>query len=353
MTKQELEEKLLSLLKGKRKVLIVTHENPDPDSIAAAFGLKYLFRKACGVSSIIAYSGIIGRAENQSMVKLLNIDMTPISLISPRNYSLVAVVDCQPHTGNLLLPNGVKPNIVIDHHPVRKSSTKVDYMDIPKDMGSTSTIIAQYIRLLGLPVDRKVATALFYGIKSDTRDLGRQSTDADIKASIFLYPFILQKKLARIEHPEMPKQYFVELYSVLDNARIYGDAVVARLDMIGWPEMIGEFADELIQMEGIRWCLCYGKHNGSLLFSIRTTRPNYMAGILAHKICHGIGKGGGHETYAAGKIDLTQALKKVKDPEDILLKRFLKEVNTKNAEPTKLITRPAEKRAQSGIDINS
>ncbi|HHO76493.1 MAG TPA: bifunctional oligoribonuclease/PAP phosphatase NrnA, partial [Deltaproteobacteria bacterium] len=217
MTKQELEEKLLSLLKGKRKVLITTHDNPDPDSIAAAFGLKYVFRKTMAVSSIISYGGIIGRAENQSMVKLLDIDMVPLASISPRNYSVIAIVDCQPHTGNIQMTKSMNPNIIIDHHPLRKSSSSAEFIDVRSGIGSTSTIIAQYIRLLGLDVDRKVATALFYGIKSDTRDLGRQSTEADIRASVYLFPYTLQKKLARIEHPEMPREYFVELCSALNN----------------------------------------------------------------------------------------------------------------------------------------
>jgi len=353
MTKQELEDKLLSLLKGKRKVLIITHEDPDPDSIAAAFGLKYIFRRTMGVSSIIAYGGIIGRAENQSMVKLLDIDMVPLGGISTRNYSVIAVVDCQPHTGNLHLAKGVRPNIIIDHHPLRKSSENAEFIDVRRGIGSTSTIIAQYIRLLGIEMDKKVATALFYGIKSDTRDLGRQSTDADIRASVYLFPYTLQKKLARIEHPEMPKEYFIELCSVLNNAKIYGDVVVARVNMIGWPEMIGEFADELIQMEGMRWCICYGRHNGSLLFSIRTTRSSHMAGVLAHKICHGIGKGGGHETFAAGKIDLAQALKKVRDPEDILLKRFLKEITPRGSEPSMLIPKTIEEKIVSEPPVNA
>jgi len=337
MTRQDLEEKLMALLKGKRKVLIITHENPDPDSIAAAFALKYLFRKVAGVTSVIAYSGIIGRAENRAMVKILGIDLVPLNTVTPRNFSVIAVVDCQPHTGNLSLPKGVFPSIIVDHHPLRKSSLDADFLDIPKDVGSTSTIVTQYLRAAGVEMDRKVATALYYGIKSDTRDLGRQSTDADIRASIHLFPHILQKKLSRIEHPDKPRQYFEELNSVLNNARIYGDAIIARLEVISWPEMIGEFADELIQLEGIRWCMCYGRHNGSVLFSIRAKRTNYMAGVLAHKIALGIGKGGGHETFAAGKIDVAQALKKVKDPEDIIVKRFLKEVNTRGAESLQLI----------------
>jgi nanoRNase/pAp phosphatase (c-di-AMP/oligoRNAs hydrolase) len=342
ITKQDIEEKLLNLVRGKRKVLILAHENPDPDSIAAAFGLKFIFRKTMGVPSIIAYGGIIGRAENQSMVQLLGIDMVPYHKISPRNYSVIALVDCQPHTGTVLLPKGVVPTIVIDHHPLRKSSLKADYVDVRWDIGSTSSMITQYIRALNLPVDRKVATALIYGIKSDTRDLGRQSTEQDIRASVFLYPFILQKKLARIEHPKLPKEYFVELYSVLKNAKIHGDAVVARVDRIGWPEIIGEFADELIKIEDIRWCLCYGQYNGNLLFSIRTTRSTHMAGVLAHKISIGIGTGGGHETFAAGKVELGQAIKKVKDPEEILLRRFLHEVNIREIEPKQLIEQETE-----------
>ncbi|HNY64421.1 MAG TPA: bifunctional oligoribonuclease/PAP phosphatase NrnA [Deltaproteobacteria bacterium] len=337
MTKQEIEEKLLSPLKGKRKILILTHDNPDPDSIAAAFGLRYILKKTLGVTPVIAYGGIIGRVENQSMVKILHIDMVPLSEVSLRSFPVIALVDCQPHTGNVNLPAGINPNIVIDHHPMRKSAEKAEFVDIRRGVGSASTIITQYIRHLGLPLDREVATALYYGIKSDTRDLGRQSTDVDVRATIFLFPFALQKKLAKIEHPEKSREYYIKLYSVLGNARIYGDVVLARVDLMTFPEMISQFADELIQIEGIRWCMCYGRHNGSLIFSIRTTRPSYMAGVLAHKICHGIGKGGGHETYAAGKIDLAQALKKVKDPEDILLKRFLKETCPRGAEPTMLI----------------
>ncbi len=160
MTRQQLTDRLLKPLKGKRKVLIVAHENPDPDSIAAAFGLKYLFRKAAGVTSVIAYSGIIGRAENRAMVKILDIDLIPLAKVNPRNYSVIAVVDCQPHTGNLKLPKGVFPNIIIDHHPVRKTSMKAEYHDLPRDVGSTSTVITQYLRTLGIEPDRKVATAL-------------------------------------------------------------------------------------------------------------------------------------------------------------------------------------------------
>lgn len=337
ITKQDLEERLLNIVKGKRKVLIMIHDNPDPDSIASAFALKYIFRKTMGVQSVITYGGIIGRSENKNMVQLLDIDMIHISKINPRNYSIIAFVDCQPYSGNVHLNKGIKATIVIDHHPIRKQTLNAEFIDVRKDLGSTSTIITQYIRTLGLKIDSKVATALVYGIKTDISGTGRISSEVDERAFVFLYPYILQKKLARIENPKLPREYFNELYSILRSAMLYDDAVIARVEKIGWPEMIGEFADELIRIEGIRWCMCYGRHNGGILFSIRTTRSNHMAGVLANKICNGIGSGGGHETYAAGRIDVVQALKKVKDPEDTLVKRFLREVNSKAVEPRPLI----------------
>jgi len=337
MTKNDMETRLFPLIKGKRKVLICTHENPDPDSIASAYGLAYIIRQSLGIPSVIAYGGIIGRAENRAMVKILGIDLVPLVTIVPRNYSLIVLVDCQPNTGNIYLPRGIFPSVIIDHHPLKKSSLMASYLDVSEDVGSTSTIVSRYLKALGLAVDRKVATALFYGIKSDTRDLGRQSTGEDIRASTFLFPYILQKKLSRIEHPDLPRKYFQELDSVLKSAMIYGDAVLARVENIAWPEMIGEYADELIQLEGIKWCMCYGKHDGSLLFSIRTKGANLLAGMLATKICRGIGKGGGHETFAAGKINYARALRVVKDPEHTMVMRFLKEAAGRRAAPVPLI----------------
>jgi nanoRNase/pAp phosphatase (c-di-AMP/oligoRNAs hydrolase) len=320
----------------------MVHDNPDPDSIASAFALKYILKKAAGVQSVITYGGIIGRSENKQMVQLLDIDMIPVIKVNPNNYSYIAFVDCQPYTGNVHIPKNVKASIVIDHHPVRKQTLQADFIDVRKEIGSTSTIITQYIRTLGIKMDRKVATALWYGIKTDIRGAGRISTEADERAFAFLYPFILQKTLSKIENPNLPREYFNELFSILKSAMVYDDAVVAKVEKIAWPEMIGEFADELIRIEGIRWCMCYGRHNGGILFSIRTTRANHMAGVLANKICHGIGSGGGHETFAAGRIDMAQAMKKVKDPEETLLRRFLREASPKEVEPKPLIDRMPE-----------
>ena len=62
---------LLKGAKGKRRALILTHDNPDPDSIAAAVTLAHVLEKRGGMEARAAYGGIIGRAENLAMAKVL------------------------------------------------------------------------------------------------------------------------------------------------------------------------------------------------------------------------------------------------------------------------------------------
>ena len=139
-------EKLQELTRGKRKVLIVTHNHPDPDALAAAFALKYLLQSKWKVGSIIASSGVVGRAENRAMIRHLKIDLRALSEINLNNYSVIALVDTQPGAGNNSLPKSIIPDIVIDHHvPFRAKTRLAKYYDIRTDYGSTSTILAEYL----------------------------------------------------------------------------------------------------------------------------------------------------------------------------------------------------------------
>jgi nanoRNase/pAp phosphatase (c-di-AMP/oligoRNAs hydrolase) len=207
---QVLIERLEGIVKRKRKVLILIHNSPDPDALASAFALKYLLHAKWNVGSVIAFDGMIGRAENATMTRLLKIEMKPVSDISIRDFSVVALVDTQPGAGNNALPRGIVPEIVIDHHvPIYSRTLKAPFHDVRTDYGSTSSILTEYLMSAGLePLHRKVATALLYGIKSDTRDLGRQTTPQDMEAYLDIFPHALFKILSRIEHPKVSRCYF-------------------------------------------------------------------------------------------------------------------------------------------------
>lgn len=298
-------EKLYELVSKKRRILILTHNNPDPDSLASAFALKYIFRVRCHVDSVIAYGGIVGRAENRAMVKHLRLDIRPITNFAIKNFSVIALVDSQPGAGNNILPKSVLPTIVIDHHrPIRAKSKKVPFADIRTGYGSTSTIVTEYLRESGISnIDRNVATALLYGIKSDTRDLGRGTGSKDMDAFLYLYPRVRFKILSKIEHPELSRTHFKIFERTIKAAMIYRDVVISVVDALDTPDSLAEMADLLIRLEGIKWSLCLGIYRGNVYFSVRTTNMKLRADRIVQNMVKRIGSAGGHDMVAAGKID--------------------------------------------------
>lgn len=338
MTDQKRLQKLAHILERKKKVLILTHNNPDPDAIAAGWALSYLFRGKLGVSSVLVYGGIITRAENKAMVRLLNIGIRPIEMINIHNFTVVALVETQPGAGNNSLPKSVEPAIIIDHHGLRKASQGVEFFDIRPHYGSCSTILTEYLIDAGLPIQKKMATALYYGIKSDTQDLGRDATEADYEATINLYPRVHQKLLSQIEHPELSRNYFVRFDQALHDAVLYGDVIVCDLGFLVSPEMVSLMADFLLRLSGVRWSFVMGVFENRVVFSLRTKRQKQNAGSMARRMVTGLGSAGGHGMIAGGQI-LIKGLTEEKQEKisETLRGRFLRIVGRETSRPEMLI----------------
>jgi nanoRNase/pAp phosphatase (c-di-AMP/oligoRNAs hydrolase) len=334
-------DKLRELIRGKRKVLIVTHNHPDPDALAAAFALKYLLQAKWKVGSIIASSGIVGRAENRAMIRQLKIDLKPLSEINLKNFSRIALVDTQPGAGNNSLPRSIIPDIVIDHHvPVRAKTRLAAYYDIRTDYGSTSTILAEYLRDAGVQeVNRKVATALLYGIRSDTRDLGRGVSPRDVDAAMYFYQRVLWRLLSQIEHPEVPRDYLGILEKAIRNARIYRDVVTLDLGHVEHLEIIAEMADLMVRVEGVKWVLSVGEFVGDVYFSLRTKKRRGSADRIAQKMVADLGSGGGHEMMAGGKLpSIDNPHHSHQELTEILLSRFLKAIKRREVKAQTLLS---------------
>lgn len=313
------------ILKGKKKALIMIHDNPDPDALASAFGFKYLLQNKWKISSVISYGGIIGRAENRAMIKLLNIEIVPFQKIHLKDFKFIVLIDTQPGSGNNSLPPDCLPDIIIDHHiPVYEKSKHAGFSDIRTDYGSTSTMITEYLDSAGiLANNRKIATALLYGIKADTRDLGRETGSYDMAAYLKLYPLVLFKVLSRIEHPKLSRCYFRIVSRAINMALIYKDVIIADLGKIEIADKLAEMADFLIRVDDVKWALCMGEYDNNLYFSMRTTIRKANAGLLAKKMTQKNGSGGGHSMVAGGRIPSPD---KYQEQADLLRKRFLKEV---------------------------
>ena len=292
---------------GNGPVLILTHDNPDPDALASGKALSFLLKEAWGISSRLLYSGLVARAENQAMLNRLTPEWEySWNLPDLKDYSAVAQVDTQPGAGNNRL-NAIQPaHIVIDHHhPIRRMIDTVPYADVRTDIGATVTMLYQYLDALNLKPDPLLATAMFYGIKTDTRGLSRGASSADEVSFVRLLHHLDQRELSKVELASLSREYFRSFSQGLNATRIYGQSVISRLGRMEQPDFVAEMADILIRLEGVHAALCLGLHRDTLQVSLRTELMGQDAGLIIQKIIVNPGKAGGHGTMAGGQIPLS------------------------------------------------
>ena len=299
-SRAELQDRL-SHFERDRKALVLTHDFPDPDSLASAAALASLLRNTRGLDVTIGFGGFIGRAENRQMVSVLEIPAVPVETLDLADFPYLALVDSQPETGNNALPAGRRPDIVVDHHPPRPTSAGVVWLDIHEEAGACATLVLDYLRQLGLPIGPKLATALFYAVKSETQDLVRESHPCDVEAYRYLLPLIDRDLLGEILNPPVSPAYFQLLSRAVDRSRLYGPLLVVDLQTVPFPEIVAEVADLMLRHEGIRWVLSLGQMAGDIYLSVRTRDPATNAGELIRKVVGGDGTAGGHGTMAGGR----------------------------------------------------
>ncbi len=298
-------DRLVHYARSHKRALILTHDNPDPDSIASGVALAHLLGKLAGVEAIVAYGGIVGRAENRALIRVLKLPVVPVSRLMFDDYDLICMVDTQPEQGNHSLPARHFPDVVIDHHPERPDSHLAPIADVGGPIGATSTVVAEYFRASGLKVPPTVATALFYGIKADTRDLGRQTTKQDVDTYLWLYPMVDKDALAEIEHPKLPDDYFRLYHTAIERAQVFEDAVICDLAEIYAPDMVAEVAERFSFLAGMKWSLAFGEYEDSIFFSLRTSDRRMNAGRLIREVIEAKGgSAGGHGTMAGARISV-------------------------------------------------
>jgi nanoRNase/pAp phosphatase (c-di-AMP/oligoRNAs hydrolase) len=262
----------------------------------------------------------------------LGIGTKPLEKVNIYRFNVLAMVDTQPWTGNSNLPKSFRPSIVIDHHNLKKATQKVDFIDVRPHYGSSATMLTEYLIDAGLTIPKKLATALYFGIKADTQNLGRDATEADYRAAVTLYPNIQLRRLSQIEHPELPLEFFEDLDKAIHQAKIHGDVIFCDLGKLTKTDMIGFISDLLVRVSGIQWSFVRGRDDSQLIFSLRTKRMKQNAGWVAQQLVNGLGSAGGHGMVAGGQISM-KGLTHLKEKRlgQTLEKRFLKIVGQENA----------------------
>ena len=249
---------LITLLKGHR-VFIQTHNFPDPDAIASAYGLQVLLERF-KIPTTICHHGNIERTATANMVAEFGIKMTVASdLKDMTSEDYIITVDSQKGNANILDLIGDEV-ACIDHHPTF-CPADYKYKDI-RIVGSCATLIADYYMSYKMDMPRDVATALLYGLKMDTADFTRGVTELDIDVYRYLFP-------------------------IADN------------------QLIRNF---ILNLDVVTFAVVYSRKENGFKFSVRSELDELNAGTIAEEALQTVGSGGGHRSMAGGFAEESKIL---------------------------------------------
>ncbi|HEU5321310.1 MAG TPA: DHH family phosphoesterase, partial [Methylomirabilota bacterium] len=263
-------------------------DDPDPDAIASALALRALLGRNKTAAPIATF-GTITRPENRAMVRILEIDVEHIKPRALEEYDRVAMVDTQPSFFEEAVG---EVDAVIDHHP-EEAPVRAAFKDIRPSFGATSTILTEYLRAADVKLSPRVATALLYGIKADTLHLERGATRADMEAYAFLHAQANHSALRRIERPELPNEALDVLALGIQRRRLAEGVVFTHLGAVAYPELVAQFADFFLQVEGVEWSVVSGVVHGELHVSVRNVGYVRAAGDVVRAAFVELGSAGG------------------------------------------------------------
>lgn len=312
-----------TIKKTKQKMAIIVHDNPDPDALSSAITLKFIARSVF-VESDILYRGNIGHQENRSFVNLLDIELKRIEHLGILdNYDTFAFVDTIPANNS---PVVQYTNIIIDHHQMENAPV-ADFVFIEK-YGSTASIMTILVQDLDLKLPTEIATALLYGIRSDTLDFTRNTTPADLTAAAYLYPLVNYDLLKQISSSVISTTTLNVLGEAIRNRVHKGSYLVSNVGFIRDRDALAQAADFLLKLEGVTTTLVYGIVEGEFIYiSARTKDIRINIGDVLQEAFKDFGSAGGHNGMAAAQISLG-VFSNVQD-KDALIK-LCEEAVTKN-----------------------
>jgi len=328
-------------LQNATAVTFVTHVHPDPDGLGSMMGLAHLVETCLGKPTRLTRDGVISRAENRTMVELLDVDLCPVEKCAWQTEGeAVVMVDSQPKTGRHNLAPSIPLYAVIDHHDTPGDTTGVPFVDVRQTVGATCSVVTSYLIEQNIPIPSRLATGLLYGIETELGGYPREASELDDSALIYLYPLADKDLLARIRNARLPQTYFGCLVQALQSSFIYDKLIISWINDLPQPELAAEVADFLMRFEEVEWAMAAGVHDDKLILSIRSSAHDARAGDLLRKVVNGMGRAGGHDRRAGGTICLSStSASAIDDVRAKLRRRLLEALDIEECRGQRLVSR--------------
>ena len=304
-------KRLLSLLNHEDRVAILI--SADPDAIASAMAMKRLLWRKVKSASIFNVHPV-KRGDNLAMIRLLGVTLNPIKGLAPDAFTKFAIVDSQPsHNRDF---EKYSFDIVIDHHPLT-NNLKGAFLDIRPEYGANSTILTDYLKAARIRPSSQLATALFYGIKTDTLNFVRGGVQNDMLAFRYLFPLANKSIIQKIEHSEITKSSLTYYRRAMQNLKLWNHTAYAHLGRITNADICVQLADFFLKLGESSWSIVSAIVGQKLIVIFRSVGYRRNAGKLAEKLLGKYGSAGGHKTMARAEVALKDLTPFIKDENEI------------------------------------
>ena len=258
-------DELLKVLNKEQRWLILI--NADPDALASAMALKRILSRrveAVGIAQV----NTITRPDNLAMMNLLRIPSQKLTPLLAAQYDHFALVDSQPHHHPDFA--AFKFSIVIDHHPVSKEHpVQADFVELCPGYGANSTIMTEYLYGFGIRPGKLLATALLYGIKTDTHSFELKFDNIDINAFRYLTKFYSPAMLHKILRSEFKKEWLQYLAVAFKKIRRMRHGMIVSMGAVDSLDILVVLADLLLRVEGANWAMVCGLSEEKLVVVFR------------------------------------------------------------------------------------
>ncbi|RXJ99272.1 exopolyphosphatase [Arcobacter sp. CECT 8986] len=305
----------LELIEKSHYILIITHVNPDADTISSALALSNLLQENKIKHKVFNVSNDLP----QNLDFINRFDKITDQL--PKFYDLAISVDCGTEKRfGFELPSDI-PLINIDHHSSNNGFGKVNIVDYQKS--STAEIVFDFFKFNGLYITKNSATALYTGIYDDSLrfSIGRCDEKTFEKANFLVKcganPSLIAGKLLRRD--SLAKYRIIP--KILDSLELFkeGELAFIKAEPI-WLKQTGahlrdceDALDMIMSISIVKIAVFLRVSNNQVRLSIRS-----KGNIDVSKIASKFG-GGGHTNAAGCSLETTN----LEEAKNMVLKEVL------------------------------
>ena len=298
-----MEREILNLINNSSNILIITHVNPDGDTLGCASALKAFLKDKADI--LIQIEDNFQFPNTYSFLPYLNIAKNFSTLEDI--YDLIIAIDIASvdriidKARNIF--NKTENTIVIDHHKTNTGFGKINY--IIGGMSSTAEVLSILFDKLNIEITPQMAVGLYAGLLTDTGCFKYESTTPKTfeLASRLSRAGIDTTEIAELCYTNKPKNMILFQNYLVSNAKFCIDDKIAYTlitkDIVERYEAKDEYTEGICEtlrsIQNVEIAFVLKETDTGVKVSIRTKEKD------ATKITE-VFKGGGHKRAAGCTI---------------------------------------------------